>query len=178
MVALDGRSIFLRSLDDSDVTQRYLEWFGDSDVTKFLELQIVPEDLDDLKRFVAECNDDPSVELFGIFLRDSRLHIGNVKLGPRSFLHRSSALGILIGDKSCWNRGLASEAIALASDWAFGSLFCEKLTAGCISDNLGSIKAFRKASFEIEGIQRQQVKRRDSEKRGDVVLLGRTYDRS
>ena len=178
MVALTGQSVVLKPLLASDVSQRYLDWFGDPDVTKFLELKVLPQGLSDLKRFVVECNTDPSIELFGIFLADSMRHIGNVKLGPRSALNRSSPLGILIGDKSCWNLGLASEAIALVSDWAFDSNFCEKLTAGCISDNLGSIRAFRKASFEIEGIQRQQVTRRESEERGDVVLLGRICDRS
>ena len=48
----------------------------------------------------------------------------------------------MIGDKSSWGKGYASEVINVISRYAFRSLNVNKLTAGAISPNIGVIKAF------------------------------------
>ena len=53
-------------------------------------------------------------------------------------------IGIMIGDKSSWGKGYASEVINVISRYAFRSLNVNKLTAGAISPNIGVIKAFLK----------------------------------
>lgn len=65
-------------------------------------------------------------------------------------MHRER-LGLLIGERGAWGRGHGSEAIRLASDYAFRELGVRKLTAGCYADNVGSATAFRRAGWREEG---------------------------
>ena len=50
-------------------------------------------------------------------------------------------VGLLIGDKSFWEKGYGSEAIGLVCDYAL-EIDLAKLTAGCYVSNAGSIKVF------------------------------------
>jgi ribosomal-protein-alanine N-acetyltransferase len=84
---------------------------------------------------------------------DSDRHIGNIKLGPVDWLHRVGDLGLIIEERGCWGKDYAFEAISL--EYAFGQLNLRKVTAGCYALNQGSIEAFQKAGFVIEGVRRQ-----------------------
>ena len=50
-----------------------------------------------------------------------------------------------------WGKGYATEAIQLTSEYAFNYLKLLKLNAVCYESNVGSILAFLKASYTIEG---------------------------
>ena len=51
----------------------------------------------------------------------------------------------------------ASEAIETVKEWAFSQLQLKKLSAGIYASNIGSIKAFQKCGFIIEGKLREEV---------------------
>ena len=57
----------------------------------------------------------------------------------------------MIGDRFMWGKGYATEAIQLTSEYAFNYLKLLKLNAVCYESNVGSILAFLKASYTIEG---------------------------
>jgi len=109
-----------------------------------------------------------------MLLKNQR-HIGNLKIGPIDRNHGTADLGILIGEKDCWGRGLATEAIALATEYAFSELRLRKITAGSYSNNPGSVKAFVKAGWEVEGSMRMQYIA--SGKLVDKILLAAFADR-
>ncbi|HEY1157453.1 MAG TPA: GNAT family protein, partial [Arthrobacter sp.] len=97
---------------------------------------------------------DPLNLFAGIFLREGDRHIGNIKLGPINVHHRRADIGLLVGDRACWGKGYASEAIAILSDFAFGRLGLHRLTAGMYAENEGSARAFEKAGYAREGLLR------------------------
>ena len=66
---------------------------------------------------------------------------------------------------------MATEAVTAVTRWAFGTLRLAKLTAGSYASNGGSIGAFVKAGYRVEGRQLSQVELGDGT-RDDVVLLG------
>ncbi len=92
---------------------------------------------------------------FAICSNQNKNHIGNIKLGPVNWIHQCADIGLLIGDKEYWGKGVATEAIQLVVEYAFKKLNLHKLTAGCHSTNIGSIKAFQNAGFVIEGMLKQ-----------------------
>ena len=110
--------------------------------------------------------------MFGIFSKATESHLGNIKLGPVSRIHNSAAIGLVLGDRSAWGQGVGSEAIGVLSKWGFADLGLDKITAGSYQSNAGSVRAFQKCGFAVEGVQRSQV-RLDSGWRDDVILLGR-----
>jgi len=147
---LDGPRLQLRPLRESDAGPAYLAWMHDRDVVRHLEARFHEHTLAGLRDYVRAQLANPDVRFFAICLKPDGRHIGNIKLGPIDRPHRRADIGILLGDKDCWGRGLASEAITLLSEHAFGALGLRKLTAGAYATNVGSIRAFEKAGFAIE----------------------------
>jgi len=146
-----GKNIYLATLTDNTNYERYFSWLRDEDVTRFLEIKHdLPKSSDDIRRYVKNINSSDNNLLLGIFTNSEDLHIGNIKLGQIDWIHRRSEIGILIGDKTAWGYGFATEAIKLISLYAFQTLNLIKLSAGCYVENLGSAGAFRKAGFSLE----------------------------
>ena len=88
--------------------------------------------------------------MLGIFRKEEGIHIGNVKLGPIVSEHARSPIGYIIGDRSSWGTGYASEAIHAVARHALDTMSLEKITAGCYETNVGSSKALLKAGFKHE----------------------------
>jgi RimJ/RimL family protein N-acetyltransferase len=149
----------LRNLSPEDVTQAYIDWMNDPEVVQFTESRFSSHSFDSISKYVEACNQDPDVFLFGIFDKETDLHIGNIKLGPINHKHSLGDIGIIIGRKEFWGKGMATEAICLMSNFAFAEVILHKLTAGCYSTNLGSARAFEKAGFILEGIRSKHMKR-------------------
>ena len=152
-VAMEGRQILLRDLRPGDVTQAYVDWMNDPEVVRFTESRFAPHTIGSIRDFVQGFSESPTSILFGIFSKEEPLHIGNIKLGPVNWHHGLADLALIVGNKNFWGRGIAAEAISLASRYAFDELRLCKLTAGCYADNKASEKAFKKAGFEVEAVR-------------------------
>jgi RimJ/RimL family protein N-acetyltransferase len=64
-------------------------------------------------------------------------------------------VGLIVGEKECWGKGFATEAIRLVMQLAFAQLGLRRLTAGAYASNIASIRAFEKAGFSREGLRRR-----------------------
>lgn len=170
-----NNEIELRNLSPSDDLGHYLLWLKDDEINQFLEVRFsLPEDETKISSYVSSVNTSKDTFLFGIFHTREKIHIGNIKLGPINWNHLTAEIGILIGEKSYWGRGYASEAISLLSDFAFNEIKLKKLTAGCYEQNIGSFKAFLKEGFIEEGRLKSQWLY--NEKRYDGVILGKVKE--
>jgi len=164
--------IVLRTLQTKDVTPSYLSWLSDKAINTYLEVRFSQMLTDsDLVQFIEDANANLDMVLLGIFLREGNFHIGNIKLGPINWNHKVGEISFLLGDKSQWGKGYASEAIALLTDYAFKELNLAKLTAGCYSENEGSRRALLKANYVEEGRRISQWLVGNS--RQDGILMGR-----
>lgn len=161
-----GSTVELRPLEPGDVTSAYLGWMNDPLVTRHLESR-GPFDLDDLRSWVEEQSARTDVVLCGIVRLEDGRHIGNIKLGPVRSGNASASIGVLIGDRGCWGRGHATEAIQLLAEHAFSVMGLAELTAGAHEDNAASVRAFQRAGFEasFDSGRRQwrMVRRRSQE---------------
>ncbi len=98
------------------VSKNYVSWLNDPSINQYLESRFVTSTLKSVKTFVKNqliCSD---TEFFGIFLRDEGKHIGNIKLGEITSCHKRGNIGILIGEKSTWGNGYATEAIKIITN--------------------------------------------------------------
>jgi ribosomal-protein-alanine N-acetyltransferase len=146
-----GTGVELFLLEPRHVTPTYVCWLGDPLVNRYLESRFLPADLDSTRRFVADALASPVTLFLGIRSRPLDRHVGNIKLGPIDRNHGLGEIGIMVGDRSAWGCGVATEAIGLLAALARVELGLRKLTAGCYASNGGSVRAFSKAGFVIEG---------------------------
>lgn len=153
---ITGERIYLREVRLADVNENYHCWLNDPEVTRYLEIRYVPQSRENIRAYV-ESMDGKADEIFlAICLKENGAHVGNIKLGPINRIHRFADVSLLVGEKSVWGRGIATEAIRLLTRFAFDVLNLHKLRAGCYAGNRGSAKAFLKAGFAQEGILRKQ----------------------
>jgi [ribosomal protein S5]-alanine N-acetyltransferase len=147
---LRGTQVRLRPMSVADADGPYLGWMNDPEVTRFLESRFRTYEPSDLASYIEETTGDPANHFFAIELLESGRHVGNIKLGPVEAQHGRGDIGIIIGDRSVWGRGIAAEAVTLLTRWAFDELGLRKVTAGAYSSNVGSVRAFERAGFHIE----------------------------
>lgn len=166
-----GKYVSLESLLPEDVNQTYLSWMTDPDVNRYLETRFEKHNLSSLTMFVVSICSDPRFHFFKILENSTNRHIGNIKLGPTHSYHRTGDIGLVIGEKDCWGKGYAKEAIALITQFAFSTLKLHKVTAGFMDLNVGSKKAFLANGFEIEGTRIDQVTY--EEKFRNLILAGK-----
>lgn len=165
----DRMELFL--LEPALVTEAYVGWLNDPRVNQYLECRFAKADLASTRRFVEEALANAATLFLGIRSLALGRHVGNIKLGPIDRNHELGEVGIMIGDRDAWGRGIASGAIMRLADIARAELGLRKLTAGCYASNVGSVRAFEKAGFAIEARRPAHVLSRGQPE--DIVLMAR-----
>jgi len=153
---ITGKNIYLREIKLSDVNKNYRRWINDIEVNRCLESRFNKWSIKKLENYVKKIRKDPNNVFLAIITKDENSHIGNIKIGPIDWNHKFADVGIIIGEKAFWGKGFATEAIKLVTDFAFKKLNLHKLNAGAYANNIGSIKAFKKAGFSVEGLRKKQ----------------------
>lgn len=142
--------IYIRVLSDKDINDRYLSWFKNNKVTKFLDAKNLSRKK--VLKYIDEGKKTGSYYIFAICLKKNDLHIGNIKIGPIKRKDGISDLVTVIGDHEYWGKGFARNAIELAVDIGFKQAGIRKFSASINSLNISSVKAYRSAGLKIDAI--------------------------
>lgn len=144
----DSYRVYLRPMAASDINEDYISWFQDTVVTEFLDSRGIT--VADAREYLRTGQESRSYFMYTVIDRESELHIGNVKIGPISWLHGTADLVTVIGRREFWGKGLATEAICIGNQIAFKEHGIRKLSGGIADGNIGSVKAYTKAGWVIE----------------------------
>jgi RimJ/RimL family protein N-acetyltransferase len=83
--------------------------------------------------------------------------VGGVGLEPMTDVNRRTAeIGYWIG-AAFWGRGVATEAVALATDWAFRAHGLVRIFAQPFARNFASRRVLEKAGYQLEGTMRSSA---------------------
>jgi [ribosomal protein S5]-alanine N-acetyltransferase len=176
MIRITTSRLNLREMRSEDVTQDYISWLNDPLINKALETRFAVQNKDSIQAFVTTQLANPDVFLLRIALSGCDTHIGNIKLGPINRNHASAQISLLIGTQEYQGQGFATEAIATVSAWAFGTLGLTRIEGGCYSDNFGSLRAFLKCGYIVEGYRRDAVVGTDGTRQGCFLFARLTSD--
>lgn len=169
---MEVSSIVFRPLKVEDVTDEYFRWISDPEIIKYLEVRHTNyNDINELKDYVVHVTSDKNKWLFGIFYGSNQYHIGNVKLQVINEVYKNYEIGIILGNKKYHGRNIGVSAIEFVAQFAKAELDCRKLIAGCYSENLPSIKLFKKCGFSTEAVLTDEVIVDDQAQ--DVLLMSR-----
>lgn len=164
--------MMLRPLKIDDVSDDYIAWLNDAEINRYMETRHNDQTNDSIRAFVDKQFNAPDTFLFGMFLKSDGKHIGNIKVGPVKANHLVADVSLFVGDKSCWGKGFASEAIRGVSEFGFGPMGLVKLSAVAYAANQGSVRAFLNAGYLQEGLRRKHYMF-DGEP-ADIVEIGMT----
>ena len=84
-------------------------------------------------------------------LKETKEHIGNIKLGFINPHYQTGELSFFIGEKRLWGKGYAAEAVKTVTEWGFRELGLQKIEGGCYDENLASLRCFLKTGYAVEG---------------------------
>ncbi len=148
--SLEVGRITVQPLNVDHITNDYLAWLHDPDVSKGLDgvrgRRFTLESIGDFIEAAAASSD---MALLGIFL-DGK-HIGNITLTEISDEHRHATLGIMIGDKKLWGQGIAARCLKVLKEECFQQLHMVRLQAMAYDFNQASLSVFARAGFQVEG---------------------------
>lgn len=164
---LTGLRLRLRPITEAD-TDAVVRWrnspsvkaglFGQADLTpeehlRWLHAKVMP----------GLCHQ------FIIELLESGAAVGTLLIKNIEPEHGRAELGIFIGEASARGRGYGSEAIALATGFAFKDLKLHRLQLQVLADNVQALACYRKAGFVEEGRLREAYLR--DGRRQDIVIM-------
>jgi len=134
----------LKRLKIRDVSDKYLSWFNDPEVKKYISEK--PPTLSELKNYVKKKSKCGNVLFLGIFSLQGE-HIGNIKYEPIDKIKGCATMGILIGDKNWRNKGVSKEVIIESARWLYLKQNIKKITLGVDKNHEIAIRAYRGIGF-------------------------------
>lgn len=154
---LVGNLVYLRVLEESDITEEYMGWLNDPEVNLFLETTgQFPATFDNMRQWLEKYRDGTANLAFAIVEKSTDRHIGNITLNNINLIHRTAWIGITIGRKDLQGHGYGKEAENLLIEHAFRHLQLHKIMHVAAADNVGGVKLPQSLGFKVEGTLRQQ----------------------
>src|SRR3972149_5295815 len=140
-VMLEGELVRLRPLDMSDL-ERNLVWFNDQEITYYVSM-----------RYPVSRGEEEE------WMRAHQ---------KSSF--DSVPLGIVSGDKECWDQGYGTDAVRTALRFAFQEMNLNRVWLRTFEFNERAAACYRRCGFREEGRQRQHLFKRG--RYWDAILMG------
>ena len=159
---LIGDLVTLREVAWGDLAARQ-EWFRDPEVTRYLGwLDGVP---------VPYLQDDSPGSLeWTVALRDSQEPVGIAQLGKLDTVAAQASLGLVIGRKELWGKGLGADVIRLVLAYAFQVAALNRVWLTVESRHLKAVRLYEREGFLAEGVLRQARQTQDGLQ--DVTVMG------
>ncbi|RIL10971.1 hypothetical protein DCC79_06320 [bacterium] len=158
--ALVGRQTVLRpytaGFTEAELERLY-RWACDADLvqlTSGMPLDVSFEAFKAMFEASAARHSASRDALFAILRADGGL-IGRAGLFGVDRQDGSAELGVVIGDRRAWNRGLGREVAALLVRHAFDTLGRDTVTLRTYPDNVRARRAFAAAGFRVVGERRR-----------------------
>ncbi|MBR3618373.1 MAG: GNAT family N-acetyltransferase, partial [Bacteroidaceae bacterium] len=77
---LQGERIYLRRLTEDDVSDDYVRWMNDPEINQYLESRFHTHTIESTRAFIRSETNENKYQ-FGIFVKETGKHIGNIKIG-------------------------------------------------------------------------------------------------
>ncbi len=150
-----GKLTRLRPVQEGDF-HRYCTWLSDAEILRSYMGTISNLSNLHLKELFQWISQSPPNHFeFAIEELESNKHIGNCMLRNIDWRVRNSLIGLYIGDKKYWGKGLGSDALRSLFAYGFDELNLNRISSTIFSNNLRSIKMCLKCGFKEEGTLRE-----------------------
>ncbi len=151
MAFLENNRLRLRALEPEDLDVLY-KWENDTELWRYGST-LAPYSRFTLKEYLADSRLDiyTSRQLrLMLTLKSGNIPVGTIDLYDFDPMNRKAAVGILI-DKDYRQQGLASEALNLMEEYAFGFLMLKQLYAYVPERNVVSVRLFEHCRYKRTG---------------------------
>ena len=153
-IQIETPSLIVRNLLVEDVTKDYAEWLNDPQVNQYLSINSA-QTKESCIEYVQSFENRKDSLILGLFIKDKNVHIGNISISMINIPNRTAWIGISIGRKEYWGKGLAKEALISTITYLFNNSVIHTINAGVTVNNLSSVNLFIKSGFKIVGLLKE-----------------------
>lgn len=150
-IKLESERLVFEPLCSKHLSQSYVDWMNDKEVNKYLESG-GDYTIEKLEEFLLQ-QEKKQILFWAIKVKQTNLHIGNIKIDPINVSKNSGEYGILMGEKEEWGKGYAKEASKTIIAFCFQELNLSAITLGVIESNTSAVKLYEKIGFTISEIK-------------------------
>ncbi|MEK6753691.1 MAG: GNAT family protein [Chloroflexota bacterium] len=158
MSIIYGKRLRLRAVEREDVA-KFHEWINDPEVTRGLALYLPMSMTDEENWFNSLEKRDQKEKPLSIEVRRGKgwKLIGNCAVFGIDLVNSHAELGIMLGEKSEWNKGYGSEVMSLLVRHCFETLNLNRAFLRVYTENIRAVRSYEKAGFVLEGRLREAV---------------------
>jgi ribosomal-protein-alanine N-acetyltransferase len=150
IICIHTKHFTIRSIEQYQITNKYLDWLNDPEVNIFLEAKKAKQSIKSICEYINMLRDITDCDLLAITTKNSKTHIGNITLTqkPNS---STGVYGILIGDRTSHQSLIAgSECTIAIIDFLFNIKKVDTLIEGVKPQNKNASGLLRKLGFELK----------------------------
>ncbi len=132
---------------------QYLSWLNDETVVKPILSPVLDapnKSLDIIEESFVRFTQDTAQGFFIKFLPENAF-VGTMKLDKIDSITQSAELGIMLGEKRFWGKGIGIQSVNLLLQYAFETMKLHRVWGGTSSLNVRMQNLFLKAGFQEEG---------------------------
>jgi RimJ/RimL family protein N-acetyltransferase len=154
IIGRDG-DVVLRELLDSDLEKLALYGNNEKVSVNLRDGFPKPYTMEDARNFKKMIDGQNPKTFFAIEYQND--YVGNISLSPGTDVYRKSAeIGYFIGEPF-WNKGIATKAVHLITEWGFKQLDIVRIYTGVFEYNLASQQVLKKCGFVKEAVFRKSI---------------------
>lgn len=152
------KRLVLRDIQVDDITQEYINWLNDFEVTKYLEIRFKPQTQKKVEKYVNDMlSDVEHAKHFGVYDTGGARLIGTVTLPEINWNHSYADISFVIGHPDARKKKYAEEAVRAVIQYMFQNCKLKKLWAGYYDGHKASEHILKKIGFREEGRIREKL---------------------
>ena len=136
---------------DSHLTDRYVGWLNDPEVTRYSEQRHISHDRASCRAYVDAMRQSANflcaIELPG---QPGYEHVGNISVSVDT-ANQLADIAILIGEQSVWGQGVGLGAWSAMVDALLMREGFRKVTGGTVAPNRAMVRIMRQAGMQPDG---------------------------
>lgn len=151
---ISNELVSLVKFSDHHISKEYLSWLNDKDVVKYSNQRFLKHNKYSATKYLS--NFSNTQNLFLAIFDNSKNNMIGTMTAYIDENHNTADLGILIGKKSTWGKGLGYHSWSLLTEWLLNVHKIRKVTAGANAKNIGMLKIFKKSNMKQEATRKGQ----------------------
>jgi len=150
-VLIKGDLVELRAIEREDVP-RYVPWFNDEEAMAYFG-RYEPMSLAEEERWYESQGNNQEARNYAIYYQGE--HVGGAGYAHLNFRDRNAEVGLFIGRKDLWDKGLGRDVLRALMQHGFEQLNLHRIYLRVFAENARAVRCYEKAGFRHEGRMRE-----------------------
>lgn len=150
---LESKRLRLRAFTPEDIQTNYVAWLNDPEIVRFSNQRFLKHTASSCRHYLDSFTNTAN-RFLAIEDKFTQELLGTLTMYINSH-HQTADVGILIGNKNHWGKGVGYEAFSLAVE-SLLKAHIRKITAGTMAPNVGMVKVMKKCGMTLEATRTAQ----------------------